>query len=417
MNPTRVLLIDDDREDYLITRDLICEIKGDRKYDLEWTPFYEDARNIIAAKKHDVYLVDYHLGARTGLDLISEVYDSDSNVPFILLTGLSDSKIDELALDAGATDFLVKNSLTPGILERTIRYGIQHIRNLHEIRKLNACLEKRVQERTSELEKTVKMLEQTNDVLKEAIHKREKAEKRTLEALESEKLHNELKSRFITLASHEFRTPLSTILSSIHLLSHYKNEADQAKRDKHEGRIKSSAIHLTDLLNDFLSLEKLEAGKIFVSAEDFNFKSLVDDTIQEMQDIAKQGQLIKHIHEDKSGPLNVLTDKRHTKGILINLLSNAIKYSGENAIISVHTFNYPEKQLIEVCDHGIGIPREDQQHLFERFFRAQNAVNIQGTGLGLSIVKKYLDMLGGTISFRSTRSPGRSFIVLFSRIR
>lgn len=413
MTPIRVLLIDDDQEDYLITRDLIREMKGKRKYRLDWISSYDEARDMIATKQHDAYLVDYHLGIRNGLDLIRETCKTECNAPFILLTGQGDSLIDEQAMLAGAADFLVKGKLSPGELERTIRYGIQHVRSLHEIRKLNAGLEKRVEERTSELGKTVKELEETNGILKEAVREREKAEKRMIEALEREKMLNELKSRFITMASHEFRTPLGTILSSIHLLSHYKHEDEEVKREKHLKRIRSSVAHLTDLLNDFLSLEKLEAGKILISPEDFNFQDLVADTVEEMQDIAKQGQKIFYEHDNNGGPLNVLLDKRHVKGILINLLSNAIKYSGENSPIYIKTFSCLEKQRIDVFDQGIGIPPEEHLHLFERFFRAKNVINIQGTGLGLSIVKKYLDLMGGTISFKSEPGNGTTFSATF----
>ena len=411
MNPIRVLLIDDDQDDFLITRDLFDEMKGKWKYRLDWISSYEEAKKAMQSQQHDVYLVDYHLGVESGLDLIHEMRKASINAPFILLTGQGDSKTDERAMLAGATDFLVKSALSSGELERTIRYGIQHMKTMHEIRQLNAGLEKRVEERTAELEKTVRTLEETNEVLKEAIHEREKAEKRMGEALEREKMLNDLKSRFITMASHEFRTPLGTILSSIHLISQYKHDHQLANREKHVQRIKSSVAHLTDLLNDFLSLEKLEAGKILTTPEDFNFRELITETVQEMQDIARQGQKIVYEHSQEGGPANVTLDKRHVKGILINLLSNAIKYSGENSAISVYTTSLPDKQVMQVCDQGIGIPPDEHAHLFERFFRAKNAVNIQGTGLGLNIIKKYLNLMGGSISFKSEPGSGSTFSV------
>ncbi len=411
MNTTNVLLIDDDEEDYIITRDLFREIGGDRKYHLDWVSNFEEARIKVFEKKHHAYLVDYRLGVHSGLELIGEFCNEQFDAPFILLTGQREPEIDELALQAGAIDFLIKGLVTSTELERTIRYGLQHFRHLSDIRALNLGLEKSVVDRTSELEKTVKTVEDTNEILREEIQKREKAEKRMAEALEREKMLNELKSRFITMASHEFRTPLGTILSSINLLAHYTKDAKHASVEKHFSRIKSNIEHLTDLLNDVLSLEKLEAGKIIVSPENINFLEHIISTIEEMQDIAKDGQKIIHAHEDFGGEPELFLDKRHLSGILINILSNAIKYSGENSEILVKTASYPDKHKIEIADSGIGIPVEEHGLLFDRFFRARNATNIAGTGLGLNIVKKYLDLMDGSITFESEPGRGTKFIV------
>lgn len=411
MKTTRILLIEDDHEDFLITRDLIRDIKGEWRYDIDWVSTYDEAKKALENKNHDVCLIDYNLGANSGLELVKEMYDSTSPMPFIFLTGQADYEIDRQVMNAGATDFLVKGKVTPGEMERTIRYGIRHIKNLHEIRSLNFGLEKRVEERTAELEQTVKALEESNKTLNEAIREKEQAQKFAQEALEKEKMLNELKSRFITMASHEFRTPLSTILSSVQLLAHHVGNTAESKTEKHFRRIRSNVSLLTDLLNDFLSLEKLEAGKIISSPEDFNFQNLVTEIVQEMQDTAKIGQEILLTHHDEKGPKEVLLDKRHVKGILINLISNAVKYSGENSTIEVKSFNYPNRQVVHVTDQGIGIPNEEQCHLFELFFRARNAINIKGTGLGLNIVKKYLDLMGGQIEFKSQHGVGTTFIV------
>lgn len=411
MDSIRILLVEDDYEDYLITKDLLRSIKGEQRYELEWISSYEEARTSLPTLNHDICLIDYNLGIHNGFDLVKEVCGNDCTLPFIFLTGRSDYETDQQAMLLGATDFLVKGNVTPGELQRAIRYGIQHHKTLDEIRQLNTSLEKRVEERTHELALTVKELEASNKTLQEAIWEKEMAKKQAQESLEKEKMLNELKSRFITLASHEFRTPLSTILSSVQLLTIHLAGIEAEKTEKHFRRIRSNVALLTDLLNDFLSLEKLEAGKIAAVPEQFNFVDLITETIQEMQDSAKPGQKIVHIAKSDKGPEVVTLDKRHVKGIVINLLSNAVKYSGENALITVTTTSTPQGQEVQVTDPGIGIPKDEQEHLFGLFFRARNAMNIKGTGLGLNIVKKYLELMNGNISFKSDPETGTTFSV------
>ena len=231
------------------------------------------------------------------------------------------------------------------------------------------------------------------------------------EALEKEKELNELKSRFVSMASHEFRTPLSTILSSAYLVSKYLLSEDQSKRDKHIQRIVSSVNMLTDILNDFLSVGKIEEGRIQVRFSSFDITELIKGLVSEMQPIAKKGQQILYEH---NGDNIVTLDPSLIKHIIMNLLSNAIKFSPENSNITIQTSNNKDLTL-SVKDSGIGISKEDQEHLFERFFRGANAINIQGTGLGLHIVTKYAELMHGKISFNSELNKGTEFIITFQR--
>ncbi len=260
-----------------------------------------------------------------------------------------------------------------------------------DIRRLNASLENKVEERTL--------------ILKEALQELEKSQIELNEALNKEKELNDIKSRFVSMASHEFRTPLSTILSSASLLGRYTLTEDQDKREKHLLRIKDSVKHLNGLLGDFLSLGKLEEGKITVIPSEFNARDFIQEICDEMKPMLKRGQQIEHAYR---GEACFCSDKRLLKNILINLLNNAIKFSPPGEAIWISVYHQDDRMFIEVSDRGIGIPEEDKQHLFTTFFRGKNATNIEGTGLGLNIVKRYTDLVQGTISVVSEIGKGTS---------
>ena len=226
--------------------------------------------------------------------------------------------------------------------------------------------------------------------------------------MEKEKEVNDLKSRFVSMASHEFRTPLSTVLSSVSLLSKYTTTEDQSKRDKHIDRIKSSVKTLTDILNEFLSLGRIEEGKVDTNPEVFDLVEFMNGMNNEMSVLLKPGQNFIFNHK---GNTQTYTDTNLLKHIMINLLSNAIKFSPENANIIIDAEVTSSHTKISITDKGIGIPASDQVHLFERFFRATNVTNIQGTGLGLHIVGRYVELLNGTIHCQSEFERGSSFII------
>ena len=242
------------------------------------------------------------------------------------------------------------------------------------------------------------------------ISQRKKAEKLLQKSLEKEKEVSDLKSKFVSMASHEFRTPLSTILSSAYLLSKYTSTEDQEKRNKHIDRIVSSVTMLTDTLNDFLSVGKIEEGKVEVKWKTFDITENISAVVKEMQGIAKKSQ---HIAYEHTGEKMVRLDATILKHIIMNLLSNAIKFSPENSLIEVTSSVSNQNIQLSVRDKGMGISPEDQEKLFERFFRASNAVNIQGTGLGLHIVKKYAEMMHGSITCKSEQEEGTEFIINF----
>jgi len=228
-------------------------------------------------------------------------------------------------------------------------------------------------------------------------------------SLTKERELNELKSRFVSMASHEFRTPLATILSSAALIKEYNKPEQEENRLKHINRIFSSIKNLTDILNAFLSLGKLEEGKVYTNVEAFDIVDLLSEITEGIQMTAKTGQKILYVH--KGDAMEVSLDKNIMQNIINNLLNNAVKYSPENKPIELTTDIVNSEILISVKDYGIGIPDKDKPYMFERFFRAHNAVNIQGTGLGLSIVKRYIDLMDGTIDFTSELNKGTIFTV------
>jgi len=258
-------------------------------------------------------------------------------------------------------------------------------------------LEELVEERTHSLNDTVQALQ----LAKEEIGV----------SLEKEKELNLLKSRFVSIASHEFRTPLTSIQLSASLIEKYAESFHTVNIAKHVAKIKSAVFNLTAILNDFLSIEKIEAGKEEAVYNVFNLVKLSEEITQEMQVIAKQNQNIVYHHTGSQN--SVKLDRNLLKNCISNLITNAIKYSGENTLIAFNTEINANSSIITVKDNGIGIPEADQKHLFEAFFRAHNTGTIPGTGLGLNIVARYTELMNGTIDFKSTVNKGTLFTITF----
>lgn len=226
------------------------------------------------------------------------------------------------------------------------------------------------------------------------------------EALDREREMSELKTRFVSMASHEFRTPLSIVLSSTTLIEQYGVGEKDERINKHLLRIKSSVNNLTNILNDFLSIDKLEQGKVELEHENFDMTEFMKEVIEDVSLLRKSGQAINVFH---TGETYVVSDQKKLRYILVNLLSNSIKYSPSDTEIRLSSENTMKMLQISVEDHGIGIPEEEQKYLYNKFFRATNAVNTQGTGLGLTIVKRYVDLMGGSIDFSSKPGKGTKF--------
>ncbi|HTN21891.1 MAG TPA: PAS domain-containing sensor histidine kinase [Pelobium sp.] len=259
-------------------------------------------------------------------------------------------------------------------------------------------LEVLVEDRTVELQSLIKQIQE--------------AKEEVSISLEKEKELNQLKSRFVSMASHEFRTPLSSIQLSASLIEKYNQEYKDANINKHVNKIKNAVGNLTTILNDFLSLERLETGIVTPQPEEVDLVQFSEEITEELQMVAKQNQSIIYQHTGTKRLVN--TDINLLKNCIINLIANAIKYSGENTFIEFNTEITDDKYYITIKDNGIGIPVSEQKHLFEAFFRAHNTGSIPGTGLGLNIVDRYIKLMFGRIEFKSEENKGTTFKLIFN---
>ncbi|WP_175635555.1 PAS domain-containing sensor histidine kinase [Pedobacter ghigonis] len=332
--------------------------------------------------QHDTYIKNYHDTGKKriigiGREVIGQRKDG-STFPFRL--GVSEVKFSD----------------------RKIYTGF-----IHDLSKLKED-EARIKSYTEELEDKIR--DRTRDLVK-LVAELESAKEHVNALFIKEKELNQLKTRFVSMASHEFRTPLSSIQLSATLIDKYTPKQDTENIEKHTGKIKNAVGNLTTILNDFLSLEKLEAGKVEVNQTWFNIVSFAEEIVEEMQLISKQDQHIIYEHQGVSA--QVYLDINLLKNSIINLISNAVKYSGENTMIQFNSILKDDELIIEIKDNGIGIPETDLHNLFEPFFRAHNTGSIPGTGLGLNIVKRYASLMNGTVSCESAQNIGTTFLLKF----
>lgn len=269
-------------------------------------------------------------------------------------------------------------------------------------------LEKEVEKQTTKLSKSVRKLKNTNLKLKKEIQSRIYAEEKAKEAYQKEKDLNILKTKFLSLASHEFKTPLSGMLSSAILIEKYNAKHSDQKIYDHVLTIKKLGKQLNSVLDDFLFLEKTENQKISYNFSKFLFSKFLKEVVQNTKSILKRGQSITYQNDNEE--VELFLDKNILEIIFRNILYNAIKYSPEDSKIKIK-FRSNSFLKVTVKDRGIGIPKQDQKHVFERFFRAKNAMHFQGTGIGLNIVKYHIEKLGGTIRFKSKENRGTTFTV------
>lgn len=262
----------------------------------------------------------------------------------------------------------------------------------------------------SELEETVKNRTRS---LQQMLHKLEDAKEESNRSLEKQIELTKMKSRFVSMASHEFRTPLSSMQLSVVLIEKYLQISDNTQIIKHLHKVKNTIAGLNSILNDFLSLEKLDTDIVKAHYELFDMVKFAEELTEEMQLISKEDQII--IYEHTGNENEIYLDQNLLRNCLINLISNAIKYSGEHTLIEFSTEINKEEYLFTVKDNGLGIPEVDHPSLFQPFFRAHNIGNIPGTGLGLNIVLRYVNLMNGQIHFESKAGSGTKFMLSFHK--
>jgi signal transduction histidine kinase len=224
---------------------------------------------------------------------------------------------------------------------------------------------------------------------------------------------NQVKNRFFSMASHEFRTPLAVIRSSAEMLRKYHDRLGHQQRERRLINIDAQITRLSSMLDDVLLLGKLESDNIILSRVSIEFSPWLQELLQEFRVAYPGYKLETQIPQD----VTIYADKIFLRQIISNLLSNAVKYSDSSRIIQL-LVELPEQQFeLHVRDYGIGIPAEDIERLFKDFQRASNVGNIQGTGLGLSIVERAVKLHGGQISVLSTLGEGTTFTVRMPILR
>jgi signal transduction histidine kinase len=390
----RVLLIDDDEDDYILTRELLDEVPLGR-FTLDWCSSYDDGLTALCSGTHHVYLLDYRLGAKSGIDLLREAHTRDCAGPIILLTGRGQSKTDIEALDAGADDYLEKAGLTPATLERAIRYALVQYH-------AEAELERKVKERTDELARA-------NDALRQADRR---------------------KDEFLSTLGHELRNPLAPILNALEILRLAGDDHEVAARQRE--RLERQVNQMVRLIDDLLEVSRIVTGKLRLTLEPV----ILQDVLEAALDMSRPNIERAGLHLDlaiTAEPIHLHADRIRLAQVFSNLLNNAAKYTEPRGRVSVrvergaptpeatssHRDAHDSSRAVEfvtvrVKDTGVGIPAPILAQLFELFTQVDRHLNRSqgGLGVGLALVRRLVEMHGGWVSAASNGpGAGAEFVV------
>ena len=369
-NIIKVLLVEDDEDDYVLTESLLSEINLGT-YTLDWVTTYDAALEKIAENQHDVCLLDYHLGAHTGLDLLREAKSRNHSIPIILLTGQGDQETDVEAMRAGAADYLIKGELNTSLLERSIRYSLEQRRN--------------------EQERLQLILEQ--------------------EARAQAEAANSAKDDFLAMVSHEIRTPLNAMLGWIQILQLHKNNAETV--DKAVEAIERSAKLQSKFIEDLLDITRIGNNSLTLEKQAIELGTLIDASLIVIRPSAEAKNINLEIIRDGSPEIFVHADSERLQQVINNLLTNAVKFTPKNGQVSVTLAKKETDAEIVVKDSGIGITPEFMPYVFDRYRQAESRVTRKGgLGLGLAIAHRIVDLHGGSINVESDgENQGATFIV------
>ena len=367
----KTLLVEDNPGDARLVREALIEAK-DAHFELTHFERLAPALKMLTDEEVDIVLLDLSLPDESGLKTLDRTHSAAPNVPIVVLTGLDDHELALRALQEGAQDYLVKGKVESDLLTRSIRYAIERAQILAARREG----EEKYKSLSNELEKA-------NIELKEL---------------------SELKSRFVSMVSHEFRTPLTAIFAASDLLKRYSDRMTQDQKTARLDKIQKEIKHMIQLLDDILIIGRAEAGKFPFNPEHLNIKELIDEIIEEVKVTYSSEHKINFQFNGKEEKVHI--DEKILRHIVTNILSNAVKYSPNDSTIHFN-LNVNKTNIILVFkDEGIGIPPDEIKRLFEPFHRATNVGDVFGTGLGLAIVKQLVEPQGGTISEKSKNDQG-----------
>ncbi|NBP67746.1 MAG: response regulator [Cytophagia bacterium] len=382
----KILIIEDNPGDFFLITEFLKRTTLP-KYQIYHAEKLAEAEELLQQEEFKLILMDLFLPDSEGIQTFKKILPLSAHTPVIVLTGLVNEEVTSNALKQGAQDYLVKGEYDEKLLEKTIRYAIERKHNQELIirseERARNKLEVLVRERTRELE----------------------------EAIKKEKQLVELKNQFVAIASHEFRTPLSTIRFAADYLHDYLERLDKEEIKIKLKKIEKQVVYMSALLEDVITAGRTELNKIPVLKSSIELKSLVDKILEEVLHSTKKTHRIEVI-ASYSNEL-ITTDEKLLRNILINLLNNAIKFSPGKEYITFKVIHDKKSLLMEVIDQGIGISKEDIPKLFQAFHRGSNTSTIAGTGLGLSIVKKAVELLRGEITVDSEINVGTSIRVVF----
>lgn len=362
LSKVKVLLVDDDEDDAVIIKKLVNKIPQN-PFVVEWCATFEKAKKLIIAQKHDIYLIDYRLGEKTGLDLLKVVRPAKRVEPFILLTGAGDREVEWRSMKLAAADYLVKGSFTSDMLARTLYY---------------------------------------------ALRRKELEEQRMQHYVEL----NQSKDEFISIASHQLRTPATAVKQYLGmLLEGFVGELPKDQFDMMQKAYQSNERQLK-IVSDLLKVAQVDAGKIMFTKDHVNLNSMVYDAIYDMRDMFINRQQEVEFIPGVPDPV-VFIDHDSIRMVLDNLIDNASKYSEEHKKIVITVSESANNVMIHVIDDGVGISTRERARLFEKFSRINNPLStkVGGTGLGLYWAKKIVDLHDGTITVQSRKGEGATFTI------
>jgi PAS domain S-box-containing protein len=493
-----VLLVDDDPDDQLLTRDLLEDVEPAR-YRLDVVSTYEEGREALASREHDVVLLDYHLGERTGLELLQEGLGLGCTAPLILLTGLGDRTVDEAAIRAGAADYLVKGQITPALLERAIRHALERARTLQALRESEERFRLLVQsvedyaifmlspdgristwntgaERLTgysaeeivgrsfdrlyvEQDRQRRLPEHLLRVAADqgrAEHEgwrarrdgsrfwasaiitalnnqqgrpagfvnvvrdmteQKRAEEQRAKLIREQAARAEAEAmvrardEFLTVAAHELKTPLTSVLGAVQIAQHHLARDPEVNLERLARTLalgERQALKLGRLINTLLDVSRIQAGRLHLEVQEVDLVPLVAGVVEAARAQGTEHSLTLHA----PAALWARVDALRLEQVVTNLVDNAIKYSPDGGLIEVELIQ-PDAETVclSVRDQGVGIPPSERERVFEQFYRAHGESHLSGMGVGLFVSRQIVQLHGGSIAAESRPGGGTCFIV------